>query len=636
MVEYIGRYQISETLGRGGMGTVYKAIDPNLERVVAIKCLNDELSDNELVIAQFLREARSVAALSHPNCVRLYLADEQDGKPYLVMEYVDGETLAERLRKSGALALEEADRIASDCARALAAADEKKIVHRDVKPANIMIDRNGRTLLTDFGIAQIQYEMATKGATNITGTPGYMPPELVRDGKSDRRGDIFSLGAVYYEMLTGRRLIEGRDLPSCNAALTRPGFPDLSLVIERFGDATASRLKKMLDPDPDRRYADYQAVLADFAPNEAALSERAQETAPTRVFHRNNAQTEQPATVSVEPGDARAPVTRTVPLDGRARWQRVGLIAAVIVCIAVMSIAIALTTGGEDPAANPGPDEVMDQPLAAEEIESTGEIDGGDAKSSQSGAGPLAEDTDSTAVRVAGANTRNSAAGHTQPALNEPKISAAALLRELRAERSDNNGGSSDPAIENQTDTRVAMIDSAGVPDAAPSAVSARNRGPALASAARSNTGTTRPDGISVIGVGDLAIAEPIAALIKQRLQSAGLPMVEHRFIPGIDRYLLPDGLDLAGLTEPATNAGVRYVVMARAVAAGSRELNFYGRRDIAYSVQIDTVTYDLVQASQLGASRTRQIEYTSLNANKKARSAAMPWLERIVGQFEP
>lgn len=628
MVDYIGRYQISETLGRGGMGTVYKAIDPNLERIVAVKCLNDDLSEDELVIARFLREARNVAALSHPNCVRLYLADEQDGKPYLVMEYVDGETLADRLKNNGALALDEANRIVSDCARALAAADEKNIVHRDVKPGNIMIDRTGRTLLTDFGIAQIQYEMAAEGASTITGTPGYMPPELIRDGKSDRRGDIFALGAVYYEMLTGRRLIEGRDLPSCSATFARSGFPNVSVIADRFGSAAEARLRKMLDPDPDRRYADYQALLGDFAPDEAAASARARETAPTSVMQRGAAPAEQPATISVQAVESGPPVTHTLPLEGAARWRRAGVIAAVAVGIAVMSIAIALTTGG-GPVAEPDFDQPPDRTLAGE----TGGF--GDADADHAGSRGAVAVVPETAVEDTGALSAggSSGASASPPTQDQPQVSATALLRELRAERDPGNeapvAAANDPA-----DTRLAMVDGAATAVASPAAASPRTNTAAPAPDKRTSTAAAEPRGIAVVPVGDVTIASTMASLIEQRLQSAGLPVVEHRFIPGVDQYLLPDGLDLAGLVGPAKDAGVRYVVMARAIPAGSRELNFYGNYDVAYSVQADSVAYDLLRGTQVGTWRSRQVEYTSLNADQKARSSATPWLDPIARQL--
>jgi len=137
-----------------------------------------------------------------------------------------------------------------------------------------------------------------------------------------------------------------------------------------------------------------------------------------------------------------------------------------------------------------------------------------------------------------------------------------------------------------------------------------------------------------VVAVGDPAIAGPMASEVEAALRRDGRPVADRRFISGFDRYLYEDGLDLAGLAEPAGDAGVRYVVMVRAVATGSRELFYYGRYDTAWAVQVDAVTYDLLRADQIGSSAVESLEYTSLNAAQKARDAASAWLEPISRQF--
>ncbi len=266
MAKVLGRYHIISELGRGGMGVVYKAVDPKLERFIAIKCLSDELSEDEITVTRFLREARNVAALNHPHIAQIFLADEDEGRPYFVMEFIDGESLAERLERDKRLMPEQALRIVMESAEALKAAHEENIVHRDIKPGNIMIDRRGRAILTDFGIASIVHpDQQPKISKYIMGTPGYLPPEVMTGQPADHRGDIFALGAVYYEMLAGRRLVPGRDIEDTARTLLASDFPVLADLDEKIDKSTFGVLGRMLAQDPNKRYQDYDALLADLA-----------------------------------------------------------------------------------------------------------------------------------------------------------------------------------------------------------------------------------------------------------------------------------------------------------------------------------------------------------------------------------
>jgi len=231
----LGPYEIQSALGAGGMGEVYRARDTRLERTVAIKILPEHLSSNCELRARFEREARAVSSLNHPHICHLYDIGSQDGTAYLVMEYLEGETLADRLRK-GALPLKQSLEFAIHITEALAAAHHGGILHRDLKPGNIMLTPVGAKLL-DFGLAKaapalgISAEVAggmTPSTPTMTiadlsspsnaltqrgtlvGTFQYMAPEVLQGAESDARSDIFSLGCVLYEMVTGRRAFEGK------------------------------------------------------------------------------------------------------------------------------------------------------------------------------------------------------------------------------------------------------------------------------------------------------------------------------------------------------------------------------------------------------------------------------------------
>src|SRR5919106_1585791 len=198
-----GRYRLESKLGSGGMSTVYLASDETLERQVAVKVLHAEISDQPDQIERFRREARSVAKLSHPNVVAVIDAGQDAGHPYIVFEYIDGETLKQRIERLGELPLDESAAYAIEVGRGLVAAHARNLVHRDVKPQNVLIDSEGRAKVTDFGIAR---SLEAKGLTatgRVLGTTDYVAPEQAMGQEITPQSDIYSLGICLYEMLTG-------------------------------------------------------------------------------------------------------------------------------------------------------------------------------------------------------------------------------------------------------------------------------------------------------------------------------------------------------------------------------------------------------------------------------------------------
>jgi serine/threonine protein kinase len=198
------RYAVGQLLGRGGMAEVYLGTDRVLDRAVAVKVLGGWLADDRTFVERFRREALAAARLSHPSLVAVYDTGSADGIQYIVMEHVPGDTLAERLRSGGPLHPERAKEIATDVAHALAVAHAAGIVHRDVKPANVMLTLDGRAKLMDLGIARSLDGESITRTSSILGTAGYVSPEQARGERVDSRSDIYSLGCVVYEMLTGR------------------------------------------------------------------------------------------------------------------------------------------------------------------------------------------------------------------------------------------------------------------------------------------------------------------------------------------------------------------------------------------------------------------------------------------------
>jgi Protein kinase domain len=264
----LGRYRLLDELGRGAMGAVYRAVDPLIEREVAVKTLLPELPAEILaeVRERFLREARSAGRLNHPNIVTIYDVGEQDGIAYIAMELLEGRSLQQVLRERSRLPAATAADIAAQVADALDHAQQYRIVHRDVKPANVMIAPSGRCKLTDFGIAYVPTSTMTQTGEAL-GSPRYMSPEQVLGVTVDGRSDIFSLGVVLYEMLAGRnpfqRESDTTPLPVMHRIAAEPHLPVRSLdptLPEAFDRILARALAKK-QQDRYARAADMAAEL---------------------------------------------------------------------------------------------------------------------------------------------------------------------------------------------------------------------------------------------------------------------------------------------------------------------------------------------------------------------------------------
>ena len=260
----LGHYEILTQIGRGGMGEVYHGRDLNLDRDVAIKVLPAAVAENATRRARFEREAHVISQLSHPNICAIYDVGEQDGVAYLVMEYIDGDTLEQRLR-AGALPWTTSLQIATEIASALAHAHEHGIVHRDLKPANVMVSGSAIKLL-DFGIAKLIDEdvisietrtVSLTGDHRIVGTPNYMSPEQLEGRSVDGRADIFALGALLYEMVTGRKAFEGASVASVTAAVIKTEPPPISSMTAEGPIAPAALehvVRRALAKPPDERW----------------------------------------------------------------------------------------------------------------------------------------------------------------------------------------------------------------------------------------------------------------------------------------------------------------------------------------------------------------------------------------------
>ncbi|HWZ84578.1 MAG TPA: protein kinase, partial [Thermoanaerobaculia bacterium] len=279
----LGTYEIVDLLGVGGMGEVYRAIDRKLGRAVAIKVLPEEFASDAGRVTRFEREARMLAAVNHPTIAAIYGAEEDGATRYIVMELVEGETLAQRL-STGALPIPDTLRIASQVAEALEVAHEKGVIHRDLKPANIKITPEGKVKVLDFGLAKAM-EMPFAGDMSrsptlvmsdsrpgeIVGTPEFMSPEQARGKETDRRTDIWAFGCILFESLTGKRAFTGETVPDAVGAILHLE-PDWASLPVRTPERVRELLQKCLEKDPARRLRDAGDVRLEIESALAGMS----------------------------------------------------------------------------------------------------------------------------------------------------------------------------------------------------------------------------------------------------------------------------------------------------------------------------------------------------------------------------
>ena len=263
-----GRYRLESKLGSGGMSTVYLARDETLERSVAVKVLHQEISDQPDQIERFRREARTVAQLSHPNVVAVIDAGEDGGHPYIVFEYVDGETLKQRIERAGPLPVDEATAYAIEIGRGLSAAHSRRLVHRDLKPQNVLIDSEGRAKVTDFGIARSLEADGLTQTGRVLGTTDYVSPEQAMGRGVDARTDIYSLGVLLYEMLTGEVPFTAETVVGVAMKHVNEPMPDVQKKRPEVSSALAAVVERATAKEPTKRYPDMASCLADL---EAAL-----------------------------------------------------------------------------------------------------------------------------------------------------------------------------------------------------------------------------------------------------------------------------------------------------------------------------------------------------------------------------
>ncbi|MEP6493855.1 MAG: serine/threonine-protein kinase [bacterium] len=278
----VGRYSLERELGRGGMGVVYLAREVRLDRMVAIKLLPPDLAARQELRDRFMQEARTAARLSHPYIIPIHAVDEIDGFVFIVMAYIDGETLAQRIASRGPLSADEVTRIMREVAWALAYAHAQGVVHRDIKPANILIEHGtGRAMVADFGIARVADAGGDTAVGVVLGTPEFMSPEQASGDTLDGRSDLYALGVVAYLAVTRNLPFTAPTAQAVLAMHLTVTPPPVASVARGIPRPLAQAIDRCLQKDPAARYANGEALVDALAPG---MEKRAEVPVPIRVF----------------------------------------------------------------------------------------------------------------------------------------------------------------------------------------------------------------------------------------------------------------------------------------------------------------------------------------------------------------
>ncbi len=258
------RYQIIKSIGEGGMANVYLAYDTILDRNVAVKVLRGDLANDEKFVRRFQREALSASSLSHPNIVEVYDVGEDNGSYYIVMEYIEGKHLKELIKKRGKLTLSEVIDIMSQICEGLAVAHDSYIIHRDIKPQNIMILDSGLVKITDFGIAMALNSTQLTQTNSVMGSVHYLPPEQASGKGSTMQSDIYSMGILMYELLTGELPFRGDNAVEIALKQLKEPLPNIKDKIPNIPNSIVNILKRATAKNPKNRYADAREMLEDI------------------------------------------------------------------------------------------------------------------------------------------------------------------------------------------------------------------------------------------------------------------------------------------------------------------------------------------------------------------------------------
>lgn len=683
----IGHYQIVSELGRGGMGVVYKGYEPALSRHVAIKLMSEALAHQPEVVERFLREARAMGQLSDPHIVQIHFIGEHAGQPFFAMEFVEGETLAERLRREGRIEPADAAGLLLQAAQGLSVAHERGVIHRDIKPANLMLTPRGLLKITDFGIALAQRDAASKltGTGQFVGTPGYLSPEVCLGHAIDARSDIFALGIVFFEMLSGRLPFTDVSPLGMMLEVVQSSIPDIRTINAAVPAELVAILERMLEKDPSRRYPDCEALIADLqaagamvrratpaglpgtasgvgglvtprsTPSSAASTLRAPTPGMAATMPLAPRPAAEPPTLppqsppalprAVAPPPAVPPTPVSVPSRGGAR---IGLaVGALVLMLSVVAVAAvnrdrigqwfrgaavpmvqarpelksATSSGSRTPAASANP-------------ETPGTVTAGAVAAAD---GPMST-LPATAVSAdapVSATTTLPAEASAEPAID----AQLAEMRRLAAELDDKAQQARQAQAELEAARHAAAVPTPADAQArrvtreAMAAAPPRVAAPAAPPAPPPMPAVPR---VAVLAFGDPVLAGPAELAVESALEADGYLLADEDLLPGIRRLKAARTPPIVELLQLARRGGVAGIVLIRVNDLGTQTLNFYGQSAQVTSATVELAVHDVVGRDRRARSTSETIQYTGLNAVERARQAVGPQLDGVLVALAP
>lgn len=677
----IGHYQIVGELGRGGMGVVYKGYETALQRHVAIKLMSEALAHQPEVVERFLREARAMGQLSDPHIVQIYYIGEHAGQPFFAMEFVEGETLAERLRREGRIEPQEAAGLLMQAAQGLAVAHERGVIHRDIKPANLMLTRRGLLKVTDFGIALAQRDVASKltGTGQFVGTPGYLSPEVCLGHPIDARSDIFALGIVFFEMLAGRLPFTDASPLGMMLEVVQSSIPDIRTINASVPAELVVILQRMLEKEAARRYPDCEALIGDLQ----AAGARVRRTA-TAAGVAGDAASLTPAPVT--PGLASTlpaaplgpptlpastpptlPSARPVPPSPRPQAAPpAGAPRRSLAAFAVAGVLVLVSAGVVAGLYRDRIGQWMDRdarPVAGAVAEPRSATSGNsrvrtpDAAPERVAAMPApvpAPDpgtgtvTEASPVVTSAAQAAEAGAGIAVEAPSEAGGSTAtateaqlAEMRRLAAELAEQTEAAKRAQAELEA-ARTAKASPASTPVRTELAQAPAAREPSVprAAAGRPAAPALPPmpavPQVAVVAFGDPMLARAAELAVQNALQADGIRVFDSEQLRGIGRLQHARTPPVADLTDLARRNGIAGLVVVRINDLGRQTLNFYGQSAEVTSATVELAVHDVVARSNLRRSVSETIQYTPLNANDRAREAVGPQLDGVLLALAP
>ena len=652
MKTHLGHYEIESELGRGGMGVVYRAFESALNRHVAIKELSPSLAHDPQLVERFLREARSMAALSDPHIIQIYYigTDEATQQPFFAMEYVDGESLSTILKRDGALSVENTLKILHQTAQGLATAHDRGVIHRDIKPGNLMLSERGQVKIADFGIALATQDITKKltSTGEFVGTPGYLSPEVCLGKPIDQRSDIFSLGIVMFEMLTGRTPFSDESPLGLMLEVVKAEIPDVQQLNGEVDAQTAAILMRMVAKEPEQRFQSCHDLVAALEahplivrgstvklvrPVQAADAatmigtptpkSSPRQVTPPPVVRSGNAPTPPPVATDA-PTHRHATVTRR-----SGAWVPLAAAALLVLCVA--GGAFAFRGQITDFVRGFGDGFVGRSEVAYDAGRNTGKAANPVGVSTAAETSPATTQAAGELASMAhlAASTLSTASADIQDAIAQDRSAeadAAAISVEApNTMAHDAQTETSPTAALTQTEPAATTSGASATPE---TTVPAAPKTQAVATAPARPVPPPAPPRVAVIAIGDAAITGPARSRIESQLAASGFDLVDAEALGA-------NGGDLSSALN-AVRRSATVAVVVRAEPVGTQQLQYYGRVSEMYTADLSVRAYKTADRTPIGTGLREKVQFSTLNADTQAQAALSGKLDRLVAELSP